>query len=121
MKVFLFSSAAALALAGAVGTASAADLARRPPPPPPTKAPVVVPSYNWTGAYIGINGGYGFRRAERGGVPASLDVKSGLGGGQPCYNSAIRPFVYCVGGDGDPTGPLRTPHFGTFRGGRLDT
>jgi len=63
MKAFLFLSAAALALAGAVGTASAADLARRPPPPP-TKAPVAVPVYNWTGAYIGINGGYGFGRSR---------------------------------------------------------
>src|SRR5260370_34527294 len=68
MKAFLFSSAAALALAGAVGTASAADLARRPPPPPPAKAPFVVPSYNWTGAYIGINGGFCFRRFGSSGV-----------------------------------------------------
>ncbi len=77
MKAFLLPSAAALALAGAVGTASAADLARRPPPPPPTKAPFVVPAYNWTGAYIGINAGYGFGRSKWDGLPASFDVKGG--------------------------------------------
>jgi len=106
MKVFLFSSAAALALAGAVGTASAADLARRPPPPPPTKAPVVVPSYNWTGAYIGINGGYGFGRSKWDGLPAgpaSFDVKGGMVGGQLGYNWQFGQFVYGVEGDGDWT------------------
>src|SRR5258708_30751940 len=94
MKAFLFSSAAALALAGAVGTASAADLARRPPPPPPTRAPVVVPSYNWTGAYIGINGGFGFRRSKRGGFPANFDFQGGVGGGPPGYQLPFRPFFF---------------------------
>jgi len=103
MKAFLFSSAAALALAGAVGAASAADLARRPPPPPPTRAPVVVPSYNWTGAYIGINGGYGFGRSKWDGLPASFDVKGGMVGGQLGYNWQFGQFVYGVEGDGDWT------------------
>jgi outer membrane immunogenic protein len=104
MKAFLFSSAAALALAGAVGTASAADLARRPPPPPPTKAPVVIPAYNWTGAYIGINGGYGFGRSKWDGLPASFDVNGGMVGGQLGYNWQFGQFVYGVEGDGDWSG-----------------
>jgi outer membrane immunogenic protein len=103
MKSFLFSSAAVLALAGAVGTASAADLARRPPPPPPTKAPVVPPPYNWTGAYIGINGGYGFGRAKWDGLPTSFDVTGGMVGGQLGYNWQFGQFVYGVEGDGDWT------------------
>ncbi len=103
MKAFLFSSAAALALAGAVGTASAADLARRPPPPPPTRAPVVVPPYNWTGFYIGINGGYGFGRSKWDGLPATLDVNGGMVGGQLGYNWQFGQFVYGVEGDGDWT------------------
>jgi outer membrane immunogenic protein len=104
MKAFLFSSAAALALlAGAVGTASAADLARRPPPPPPTKAPAVVPPYNWTGAYIGINGGYGFGHSKWDGLPASFDVNGGMVGGQLGYNWQFGQFVYGVEGDTDWT------------------
>ncbi len=103
MKAFLFSSAAALALAGAVGTTSAADLARRPPPPPPTRAPVVVPSYNWTGFYAGINGGYGFGRSKWDGLPATFDVNGGMVGGQLGYNWQFGQFVYGVEGDGDWT------------------
>src|SRR5258705_14013526 len=96
MKVFLFSSAAALALAGAVGTASAADLARRPPPPPPTKAPVFVPAYNWTGAYIGINGGFWFCPSRKGGVSAGagrLKCNRGQGGGEAWPQPESRPVL----------------------------
>jgi outer membrane immunogenic protein len=103
MKTFLFSSAAALAIVGVVTAASAADLARRPPPPPPTKAPVVVPPYNWTGAYIGINGGYGFGRSKWNGLPASFDVNGGMAGGQLGYNWQFGQFVYGIEGDGDWT------------------
>jgi outer membrane immunogenic protein len=56
MKHMCFSIAA---LAALTGTAAAADLVTRgyyPPPPPP----IYVPLYNWTGFYIGINGGGGF-------------------------------------------------------------
>jgi outer membrane immunogenic protein len=102
MKAFLFSSAAVLAFAGAVGTTSAADLARRPPPPP-TKAPAAPPVYNWTGAYIGINGGYGFGRSKWNGLPASFDVNGGMVGGQLGYNWQFGQFVYGVEGDGDWT------------------
>jgi len=42
--------------------ASAADLGRRPLP---TKAPVMAePVWNWTGFYIGVNGGAGWARSE---------------------------------------------------------
>jgi len=103
MKAFLFSSAAALAMLGVVATASGADLARRPPPPPPTKAPVVAAPYNWTGFYIGINGGYGFGRSRWDGLPASFDVNGGMVGGQLGYNWQFGQFVYGVEGDGDWT------------------
>ncbi len=55
---------AALITIGALGAASptlAADLAVKAAPVY-TKAPVYSPSYNWTGFYIGINGGYDFGR-----------------------------------------------------------
>lgn len=103
MKAFLFSSVAALATAGVIATASAADLSRRPPPPPPTKAPVVVPAYNWTGFYVGINGGYGWGRSNWDGLPASFDVNGGMAGGQLGYNWQFGQFVYGVEGDGDWT------------------
>src|SRR5260370_1878572 len=107
MKAFLLQLAAALALAGSVGTASTADLARRPPPPPPTKAPIVVPAYNWTGAYIGINAGYGFGRSKWDGLPASFDVKGGMAGGQLGYNWQFGQFVY---------GPDGARHWAALRG-----
>src|SRR6185295_9243614 len=53
-KLFLLAASASLLLAGA---ASAADMAARPY----TKAPVApVAVYNWTGFYVGVNGGGGW-------------------------------------------------------------
>src|SRR4029078_3832462 len=59
MKKFLLGTVGLLAL-GIGAPASAADLAARPY----TKAPppVVAPIYDWTGFYIGGNGGWGQRR-----------------------------------------------------------
>jgi outer membrane immunogenic protein len=57
MTRLLTASFAALAVVVA-GAASAADLPVRPAPP--ARAPVyVAPIYNWTGFYIGANGGWG--------------------------------------------------------------
>ena len=63
---------AALSL-GLVNAASAADLAARPY----TKAPppIVEAMYNWSGFYVGINGGWGSSRKrwdERPPSPGSL-------------------------------------------------
>jgi outer membrane immunogenic protein len=56
MKRLLFTTAAAMALAAA-GPAAAADLPARTY----TKAPAfVAAAYDWSGFYIGINGGGGF-------------------------------------------------------------
>jgi outer membrane immunogenic protein len=103
MKAFLFSTAAALAMAGVIATASAADLARRPPPPPPTNAPAFVPAYNWSGFYAGINGGYGWGSSKWDGLPASFDVNGGVVGGQLGYNWQFGQFVYGLEGDADWT------------------
>jgi outer membrane immunogenic protein len=58
MKGFIkYTAAAAIVLAGAVSTANAADLAARPY----KAAPIAVPMmYDWSGFYIGANGGYGW-------------------------------------------------------------
>jgi len=102
-----------LALAASFGLLSsyvfAADL--------PTKAPVVAPApppaYNWTGFYIGLNGGYGipdpvnvrfdsvtagvadFFTAFVGGTPANANfsAKGGFGGGQVGYNWQLNPYT----------------------------
>jgi outer membrane immunogenic protein len=55
MKRVLLSSIALAALLPVV--ASAADLPQRPAPAP-LLAPT--PAYNWTGIYVGLNGGYGW-------------------------------------------------------------
>src|SRR5260370_7834682 len=52
MRKFLLSTVGLIAL-GAAAPASAADMAVKAPPPP-----VVAPIYNWTGFYIGANGGW---------------------------------------------------------------
>jgi outer membrane immunogenic protein len=56
MKMKMFALLSGVISLGAVGTASAADMAvkARPAPPPP------VAVYNWTGFYIGANGGGGW-------------------------------------------------------------
>src|SRR5712672_81405 len=59
MKKILLGSVALLAL-GMAAPASAADLAARPYSAP---APIAIPMlYNWSGFYIGANGGYGWAR-----------------------------------------------------------
>jgi outer membrane immunogenic protein len=73
----LLTALAAAALLGVVGQASAADMAARPMY---TKAPMAPPVYNWTGAYIGINGGGGW------GDFASIDMSGGFVGGTLGYN-----------------------------------
>lgn len=57
MKKFLLASVALIAL-GMAAPASAADMAAKARPP----APMVVPIYDWTGFYIGANGGWGQSR-----------------------------------------------------------
>src|SRR5579872_660175 len=59
MKRMLWAGAFALLVGG---QALAADLPPPPPAPraPATYVPTTIPVYNWSGIYIGANGGYGF-------------------------------------------------------------
>jgi outer membrane immunogenic protein len=91
MKKLLAAAAGASALAALATTAWAADL----PPPVIAKAPPPPPAwYDWTGFYVGGNGGYSFGRASTtittttGIAPfsGSQNVNGGLGGGQIGYN-----------------------------------
>lgn len=60
MKKILFATAGLAALAVGMTAASAADLPRRSQQMPVKAVPYVSPVYNWTGAYVGINGGGAF-------------------------------------------------------------
>jgi outer membrane immunogenic protein len=131
MKRSLFACVGLLAMAT---SAFAADLPRRYPPPVPYKAPMYAPMYNWTGFYLGINGGGGWGRSTWDAVIGStggFDVSGGLVGGTAGYNFQTGPAVFGIEGDldwtnirGTSTGPLcgapgcttRNTYLGTVRG-----
>src|SRR3954453_13887009 len=112
MKKLLAATVGLVALASAAPV-SAADLAARPY----TKAPppMVAPIYDWTGFYIGANGGWG---ANRGGAesPQCLDFfdrfgtafatgcnkrSGGVIGGQLGYRWQANQFVFGLEAQGD--------------------
>src|SRR5674476_1424626 len=100
MKKFLLASAGVLAIG--VVSASAADLPRQRPMP--EKASVyVTPPYNWTGFYVGINGGWGFGRSDISAPVSSgsYDTSGGLVGGTLGYNYQMGQVVFGLEGDID--------------------
>ena len=106
MKKFLLSAAALLAVGAATAPASAADLAARPY----TKAPPapVATIYDWTGFYIGANGGWGQSRGcvdfltPAGTVAGGCASRSGgLVGGQFGYRWQTNQFVFGLEAQGD--------------------
>jgi outer membrane immunogenic protein len=94
MKRLIVAGAGLLALACAGGAAVAADIPRYQPPAAPYYAPV----YNWTGFYLGINGGGGWGTSQWDGVD-KFDVSGGLIGGTIGYNWQVNQIV--VGAEGD--------------------
>ena len=106
MKKFWLST---LVILGMAAPASAADLAARPytkaPPPPP--APVVA-IYDWTGFYIGVDGGWGQARNCWDFITAATIVRDGcrnasggVVGGQLGYRWQTGSWVWGVEGQGD--------------------
>ena len=101
---------AAFAAMAAIPAASAADMAPRTY----TKAPppVMVEVYNWTGFYVGANGGYSWGRSNTDvsffntatGLPIvpppgsitsnRFDMNGGVAGGQAGYNWQVGNFVW---------------------------
>jgi outer membrane immunogenic protein len=101
MKRFLHAGIAVWALAGFIGSAAAADLSNRMPV---YKAqPYAAPVFNWTGAYIGLNGGGGWGKSNYAGLD-KYDVSGGLIGATIGYNWQFGTWVFGLEGDIDWTG-----------------
>jgi outer membrane immunogenic protein len=110
MKKFLAGTAGLIAL-GVVAPASAADLAARPY----TKAPppVVAPIYDWSGFYIGANGGWGSSHKcwDITNFPGAVvvptfregchDATGGVAGGQIGYRWQSAGWVFGLEAQGD--------------------
>ena len=99
-RVNLIGSAVLVALAAA-GPALAADLSVAPiykaPPAPP-----VAPIYNWSGFYLGVNGGGDWGRS-RWDSTGGFNVSGGMIGGTAGYNWQVGRAVFGVEGDADWT------------------
>jgi outer membrane immunogenic protein len=102
MKKFLLNTVGLVALG--LAPASAADLAARPY----TKAPppMVAPYYDWSGFYIGANGGWGSSRDRRtfDTLTANLgsyDATGGVAGGQIGYRWQAGTWVFGLEAQGD--------------------
>jgi outer membrane immunogenic protein len=89
--------AAASALVLLTGAAAAADLPVYEPPVAP--APVVVPSFDWSGIYFGAHGGYSWGDVDVDGFPDVDDFDGGLVGGQLGINFQWNMLVLGVEGD----------------------
>jgi outer membrane immunogenic protein len=104
MKKVLLVTASLIAL-GAAAPAMAADLAARPY----TKAPPMVAAiYDWSGFYIGANGGWGSSRNSwdsvapfPAGPEGSHDATGGVAGGQIGYRWQTGTWVFGVEGQGN--------------------
>ena len=67
-------------------------------------ADIAPAAYDWTGLYIGLNGGYAFHGTDRVGVPpdshvGDLNINGGYGGAQIGYNKQIDNIVLGLEGD----------------------
>jgi outer membrane immunogenic protein len=105
MKKFLLGTVGLIALGIASAPASAADLAARPVY---TKAPppIAAPYYDWSGFYLGINGGWGQNRdvrsdATTGVAFGSHDGNGGTVGGQVGYRWQANGWVFGLEAQGN--------------------
>src|SRR5215468_2271954 len=101
MRRFVVACAGLLALASAaVGPAAGADFPRYgAPPAAPYAAPIYAPVYNWSGFYLGINGGGGWGDSAWTGQTGTFDVSGGLIGGTLGYNWQFGQTVVGLEGD----------------------
>src|SRR3954454_23459809 len=101
MRSVLLTTVALLAVAATA--AVAADLPRAVPARAP--AAYLPIRYNWTGFYVGINGGYAWGRSHWNSFGSSSDPSGGMVGGTAGYNwqGAGSPWVFGLEGDIDWT------------------
>ena len=101
-----------IVMAGAIALATgaqafAADLPPAAPPPPRAPAAYIpaAPAWNWSGFYIGINGGYGFGQSNWTSPvlapTGNFGVNGGMAGGTAGVNYQIGQLVLGVEGDYD--------------------
>jgi outer membrane immunogenic protein len=130
-------AAAAIAV-GAAAPAVAADLAARPAPAY-TKAPIMQAAYDWSGFYIGINGGWGTSDVNWNADPStgfpgdegSHHASGGTIGGQVGYRWQMSSWVFGLEAQGnwadfkgsnvsaiftDTTNQTKIDSFGLFTG-----
>jgi outer membrane immunogenic protein len=97
----------ALAAACTLTSAMSARAADLPPHPPAFyKAPPAEQIFNWTGFYVGINGGYSWGRSSWsdpavGANSGNFNTSGGLVGGQLGYNWQSGPVVFGLETDAD--------------------
>lgn len=102
-------------LVGLAGAAAAADL----PPVPPSyyKAPPAYLPYNWSGFYIGVNGGGALGRSDWDSAGA-FDLSGGLVGGTAGFNYQAGLAVLGIEGDIDWSGISGSTNNDCFAGCR---
>jgi outer membrane immunogenic protein len=90
MRKFMLATVSILALSGIAGAADAQDLFSGPP-------------VNWTGPYVGAEGGYGWgsssHRDSTGFNSGSFGTGGGLAGGTAGFNWQTGPLVFGAEGD----------------------
>jgi outer membrane immunogenic protein len=101
MKRVVLAGISALAVVTMMGAANAADIQRRQAMP--TKAPAYVAAYNWTGMYVGVNGGGGFGHSTWSGATGTsgFNTTGGVVGGTVGYNYQMNQAVFGLEGDID--------------------
>jgi outer membrane immunogenic protein len=108
MKRMMIAGALAL-VAGSQALAADLPPMAAPPRAPATYVPVAAPIYNWSGIYVGINGGWGFgtsnwtTSATTTTTSSDFDLNGGLVGGTLGANFQAGQFVFGVEGDADWT------------------
>jgi len=101
MKRVVLAGIGALAVMTMMGAANAADIQRRQAMP--AKAPAYVAAYNWTGLYVGVNGGGGFGNSTWSGPTGTsgFNTTGGVVGGTIGYNYQMNQAVFGLEGDID--------------------